>query len=358
MNDQEKFGAPQGPDYLWDRSGPADPEVQRLETLLASYRMAERPGWPTLAGVARVGNEPRELSVRAWRFGFAMAACAVIVLVLFAYRAYNTASTGWQFVAEAGHPDVGGRSMKSGVLHVGQSLETTAGERVRIQVASIGEVEVRDQSQVQLVESREGRQRLAMKFGTMHARIYAPPAVFVVDTPAARAVDLGCEYTLSVDKSGNGHLSVDLGWVQLEYSDGQSLVPRGMVAEIASGGLLTPAYYPDATPDFRAALIRWSLVNNLSDAERAQLLDTILKAARLRDSLTLVNLFRRANSDSERARIFDRLNQLVPAPPEVKREDVISGVHNAVNPWWDEIYRALDLTPFVKQGPLKLNWYP
>jgi len=39
MNDHDKTGAPQGPDYLWDRSGPADPEVQRLETLLSSYRL-------------------------------------------------------------------------------------------------------------------------------------------------------------------------------------------------------------------------------------------------------------------------------------------------------------------------------
>ena len=351
MNDHDKNNAPQAPDYLWDRSGAIDPQIQRLETLLSSYRLNERP-------LRIPAVEPQGLSVRAWRLGFAFAACAVIVLVLFAYRAYNTARTGWQFVAEEGHPDVEGRSMKSGVLHVGQSLETTSGERVRIQVASIGEVEVRDQSQVKLVESREGRQRLAMHFGTMHARIYAPPAVFVVDTPAARAVDLGCEYTLNVDKSGNGHLSVDLGWVQLEYGSGESLVPRGMVAEIAAGGRITPAYYPDADQGFRESLVRWSLVEGMSAGERLQLLDTLLKEARLRDSLTLVNLFFRAQSPAERARIFDRLNQFVPAPPEVKREDVVAGIHSAVNPWWPAVYDALNLVPFQKKGPLNLNWYP
>lgn len=351
MKDDKQFDAPPGPDYLWDRSGPGDPDVQKLETLLATYRMAERP----LRIPARA---PRGLSLRAWRFGFAMAACAVVVLALFAYRAYNTARTGWHFVAEQGHPDVEGRSMKSGVLHVGQSLETTAGERVRIQVASIGEVEVRDQSQVKLLESREGRQRLAMRYGTMHARIYAPPAVFVVDTPAARAVDLGCEYTLKVDKNGNGHLSVDLGWVQLEYSNAESLVPSGMEAQIASSGSITPAYYPDATQAFRDALVRWSLVGTLNDTERLQLLDTLLKEARLRDSLTLVNLFFRARSQDERAHIFDRLNQLVPAPPEVNRDDVVAGIHSAVSPWWPEVYKALNLVPFVKHGPLRLNRYP
>ena len=132
---------------------------------------------------------------------------------------------------------------------------------------------------------------------------------------------------------------------------------RGMVAEIASTGLLTPAYYPDASPEFRAALIRWSL-ESLGDVERSRLLDTVLKSARLRDSLTLVNLFRRAQSNAERASIFDRLNQLVPAPPTVKSVDVVAGVHNAVNPWWAEIYHALDLAPLVKKGALPLKWYP
>lgn len=351
MNDDKQFDAPQGPDYLWDRSGPADPEVQKLETLLANYRMAERP----LRFPAR---EPQGLSIRAWRLGFALAVCAVIALALFAYRAYNTAKSGYPFLAEQGHPDVEGRSMKSGILHVGQSLETTAGERVRIQVATIGEVEVRDQSQLKLLESREGRQRLAMPYGTMHARIYAPPAVFVVDTPAARAIDLGCEYTLKVDKNGNGHLSVDLGWVQLEYSGTKSLVPSGMVAEIASGGLITPAYYPDATQSFRESLVRWSVSDTMTDPERLQLLDTLLKEARLRDSMTLVNLFFRTHSSAERAHLFDRLNQLVPAPPEVKRDDVVSGSFNAVGPWWPEIYKALNLVPFTKSGPLRINGYP
>ena len=351
MNDPKHFDAPHGHDYLWDRTGPIDPEIERLESLLANYRMTERP-------LRIPAREPRTVFFSGWRIAVALAVSVVVALVLFAYSAYNTTPLGWQFVAEQGHPDVEGRSMKSGVLHVGQSLETTEGERVRIQVASIGEVEVRDQSQLRLLESREGRQRLAMQYGTLHARIYAPPAVFVVDTPTARAVDLGCEYTLTVGKSGGGHISVDLGWVQLEYSSDQSLVPSGMVAEIAPDGRITPAYYPDASAGLRKALVSWSLDTQLTAKQRAELLNEILTEARLRDALTVINMFRRADSAEERARIFDRLNQLVPAPAGVNREDVISGVHNAVEPWWPEIYHALNLVPFVKKGPLRINAYP
>lgn len=344
--------APQISEYLWDRSGAIDPEVERLEMLLAPYRIHERP-------LRATRHEQQTASTGIWRAGLAMAACTAIVLALLLYNNYNsTLHEGWQFVAEQGHTEVQGREVNSGVLRVGESMQTTSGERVRMRVGSIGEIELRDRSQVKLVESREGRQRLAMQFGTMHARIYAPPAVFVVDTPAARAIDLGCEYTLTVDRNGAGHLSVDLGWVQLEYSGEQSLVPSGMVAEIAPGGRLTPPYYPNTSPTFQKSLTVWSTDELLNPQQRSDLLRQVLKEARLQDSFTLVNLFRRATSENERAMIFDRLNEFVPAPATITRDDVVADRHNALDPWWPAVYDALHLVPFQKKTSLKLGWYP
>jgi len=37
--------------------------------------------------------------------------------------------------------------------------------------------------------------------------------VFVVDTPSASAIDLGCAYTLHVNEDGSGTLRTTLGWV-------------------------------------------------------------------------------------------------------------------------------------------------
>ena len=85
MNEHDKLNAPQGPDYLWDRSGPVDPEIERLETLLSVYGAEERP-------LRLPAREPAGLSLRAWRFGFALAACAVIVIALLAYRNFNKIS--------------------------------------------------------------------------------------------------------------------------------------------------------------------------------------------------------------------------------------------------------------------------
>ena len=45
-----------------------------------------------------------------------------------------------------------------------------------------------------------GKNRLALHRGSLHAFIWARPGKFVVDTPSARALDLGCEYTINVDQ--------------------------------------------------------------------------------------------------------------------------------------------------------------
>ena len=118
----------------------------------------------------------------------------------------------------------------------------------------------------------------------MHAKIGAPPGKFYVDTPAATAVDLGCEYRLEVDEGGSGSLSVLLGYVGFEYKGRESYVPERarclMRPEVGPG---TP-FYADASAAFQAALERFDF-----SQERAAL-PVLLSEARPRDALTLWHL--------------------------------------------------------------------
>ena len=70
-----------------------------------------------------------------------------------------------------------------------------------------------------------GLKRVALDHGTIHAFIWAPPGQFVVDTPSARAVDLGCSYTLQVDASGAGLVRTALGWVGFQLNGRESFIP-------------------------------------------------------------------------------------------------------------------------------------
>jgi hypothetical protein len=106
--------------------------------------------------------------------------------------------------------------------------ETDAGAQAWVQVADIGKATVGPSSRLRLVASGEQGHRLELARGRIEATVVAPPRLFVVDTPSARAVDLGCHYTLAVDERGDGWLEVHLGFVALEVPGRPSaIVPEG-----------------------------------------------------------------------------------------------------------------------------------
>lgn len=85
-----------------------------------------------------------------------------------------------------------------------------------LRIGSIGRVELAAYTQVRQLASSASEHRLALDRGMIHAKIDAPPRLFVVETPAGTAFDMGCEYTLHVDSAGNSVLHVDVGWVEFE----------------------------------------------------------------------------------------------------------------------------------------------
>jgi len=56
-------------------------------------------------------------------------------------------------------------------------------------------------------------------------------AIFIVETPLATAVDLGCKYTLEVQEDGSSLLHVTLGLVALERDARETIVPPERFAD-------------------------------------------------------------------------------------------------------------------------------
>jgi len=313
-------------DYLWDRSG-EDAETQKLELLLSPYRFR---GGQAILPVR---------TVNWWQ----LAAAAAIMIVAGAEMWWTWQPPGdvWRATEVSGRATVSPRT----TLHSGAIVQTAEASRVRLESGAIGVVEVAENTTIQLIENRSGRHVLALRAGTIHARTTSPPGVFVVDTPRARAIDLGCEYRLSIAPNGAGVLRVSAGWVELQRGFDQSLVPQGATADIRRDGELTPPYFDDARPEFKSAVRQFAF----SDADsRHEALTRILSLARRRDALTLLNLFSRATPD-ERLLVYDRLNQLVPAPVTVPRDAVRSWTPLVTEPWWPPVLQASGVSAIKKK---------
>jgi hypothetical protein len=212
-------------------------------------------------------------------------------------------------------------------------MVTDNSSRASLNVAAVGEIYVDPGSRVRLVESGSNRSRLALELGTIHAAIWAPPGEFVVDTPSASAVDLGCAYTLHVNEDGSGALRTTLGWVGFHKDGRDSFIPAGaMCTTRPAQGPGTP-YFEDASEKLRSALHAFDF-EALSAAVREQTLRAILAQARPRDAFTLWHLLTRVNAE-ERPQVYDRLASLVPPPAGVTREGTLALNSAMMDAWWN-----------------------
>jgi len=186
-------------DYLFDKAGEADPEVERLEALLAP--MAYRGAAPLL---------PRKRRVAPFVVVAAVAAAAMIAVVL-------------------AHP-----------------WRPRPPERVRIAIGDIGSVELAPGTKAHLVAPHE----MQLDRGTLTAVIHAPPRMFVVRTPRAVVTDLGCAFEVTVDEAGNGRVVVTEGKVGVQRGgEPEVVVAAGARTELTiAAPMPTPTLAPTPTP--------------------------------------------------------------------------------------------------------------
>lgn len=348
MNTEDPNKIPQPDDYLWDPSGTPDPEIQRLESLLAEFRHDGRPlvlpeSCPSdLEGAS---SFPRSLR-RGWAVLWfpRLAAASVFLLVLAAGVFFlsptrtSDSQIAWNVASLAGNPQIGSLTIpreNSAKFHVGQTLTTDSNSRASISQDDLGEIQIDPNSRVRLAQSGPDRKRIQLELGTIHAAIWAPPTQFVVDTPSATAVDLGCAYTLQVNADGSGTLRTTLGWVGFHLNGRDSFIPAGAMCLTRPGlGPGTP-YFEDAWPQFREALATFDTAQPSTDAHSQQL-NIILARARAKDALTLWHLLSRTTGP-ERAQVYDRLVALVPPPDGVTRDGILSLDRPMLDRYWDAL---------------------
>lgn len=321
--------------YLWDKTGPVDADIERLERELGRFRHEHGP--------FRL-PERRRILPRAM-----LAAAAVLLAAAgVAWVALEGARPRWRVESLQGTAVAGAAPVNvPRALPAGQGVETDGASRAKLKMGRVAEISVGPNSRLRLLPSRTVEQRLALDRGTIAAKIWAPPRFFVIQTSSAFAVDLGCAYTLSVDDAGVGLLRVETGWVSFERDARESIVPAGAACATRPGkGPGTP-YYEDAAPEFRGALESLDLGTG-----GEEVLATVLSGARKRDGLTLWHLLART-AGRNRERVCDRLEQLVPRPPGVTREAVLQGDARGLERWRWEL-EGMPLLP--REGTFGAYW--
>jgi hypothetical protein len=330
-----------GDGYLWDGSGVPDPEIQKLQALLGEFRYnCSTPVFPEIVPESQWSLLRRRMRL----FPLLTAAAAVVTVVVLSMfvlherAAAPVTAEGWDVSRLAGAPRIGRKTVagREGTrLGVGQMLETDNLSRASLLASDVGQIEMEPNTRLRLLTMGAGQKRIALDRGTIHAHVWTPAGEFVVDTPSAVTVDLGCAYTLQVDDAGGGLVRTSLGWVGFKLNGRESFIPAGAACvtrpKVGPG---TP-YFEDASQEFRAALARFDFEDS-SPQQRAADLAMVLSQSRKRDALTLWHLLARVDA-GQRALVYDRLKDVAAPPAGVTKQGILSLDQPMLDRWWNAL---------------------
>ncbi len=310
-------------DYLFDKQGTPDPEIQRLEQTLQTLRHQPRS----------LNLPPRQTRNQHKVRWFAAAALLLMTGAALYLLLGQSTPVAWQ-LAISGSATIDGQPHSGDTtLPVGQWLETDGHATATLQVADIGVMNISPQTRLSL-QATGSTHRLRLDQGKVHAYVIAPPRILIVETPLADAVDLGCEYTLTVNDQGEASLQVLTGFVALETGQLDVFVPQGAQAYTSrKAGLGTPSFQ-DADIEFQLALQHFD--HHPDDLENIQ---NLLDTARPRDTLSLWHMIAKA-PPSRRITIYERILQLAPnsKPPDLTLQHVIDLNKTRLQTWRDALW--------------------
>ncbi len=264
----------------------------------------------------------------------------------------------WMVTSVKGSPLLNNLVMKAiDSLSVGSSVTTDDSSKAELYVAGLGSVIIEPNTRVKLVKSVEGEHRIQLDYGSIDADIKATPRTFFVDAGSVTAVDLGCSYKFSIDKSGDGLLYVREGKVSLESAGGrESLVPEGKFCVTKQGfGPGTP-FREDSAPELKKALMEFDFGNC-----GGQCVNIILKNAKKTDAVTLVNILPRVDEEYK-SKVYAKVSAYYPAPKNIPKDSIphLKKMEN-VNEWVDEIMEQVQQSvqenmQRVEESMKQLEW--
>ncbi len=335
-------------DFLWSGTGTPDADIAAMQRDLAplahqapldEVRLArERRDQPISAQQARNARPStgRQSPVLLAAGICSAGLCVAALLLLMKGGKKNPCTETAPGFAFASSSDVscGSHASLQGNLPVGETI-TVGRTSMELTIANIGKAQIAPGSEITLVTTSVREHRLALRHGRMHATVVAPPRLFVVEMAATTAIDLGCEYDVTVNRAGVGELTVLSGSVELTSKFGAVVVPAGYTAKLApslgtgvplitasTGYLVTIA--ADVAAGVPIAPERWHTPT-------------------MDDALTLAYLLPRLDA-AARTIVVDQLIQLVPLP-EIDTGAAKAGNLAAIERWCDALVQQLGAVP-------------
>lgn len=310
-------------DYLWDRSGAVDPEIDALERALQQFRRPQGAAPRPLPAAPMTARPPRRWPWVVTGLCAAATLCAWLLLD-------RASPTGVELQ----------RSTAPTVF-------ATTRQPTTIALGGLAAITLRPDSELRFRYWQAEQALFELVRGGLEARVAPPPAVqpgfFQIETPLGRVVDQGCRYELGLRADGVVFVRVTEGAVTFDFPQRTVFVPAGAATQVTSSGPDTPLFL-DSSAGLRKAVRVFDGMAFPSKDEQprlAALKEVLLEAEAVSTThASLVFWHLLADPDpvvAAEARHWLRSCDLLPADPKGKEppaEPDAAGWLRALRPLW------------------------
>ncbi|MBE0538163.1 MAG: sigma-70 family RNA polymerase sigma factor [Ignavibacterium sp.] len=256
-----------------------------------------------------------------------------IIIIIVLYNFLTSSGGGWETIQFTGKPLLDNTIMKNGDFFDDQnSIKTDSTSSVTVSIPDMGRLLIDNST---IVSRTKNKNEISLEKGQIRKFEGDAASVFTVLTPLAKFTELykGGAFRLKIEASGTCKLTVESGWVIVNIKEFDSYVPKNFGCLITRGKYAIP-YPSDSSPELISLLENFSGINDVS-------IGTILSLVTKKESLSLWHLLQLVSSEN-RFIVFDKLNELVPAPGTVTKEGIQALNKSMLLDWRQEIELKMD----------------
>ncbi len=256
-----------------------------------------------------------------------------LIIIVTAYIFISSISSGWEIISLSGQPKIDNSIISKGDSFASErKIETDESSSVTLMTDEFGKLFIDNSS---VVSRTKNSSEIKLDKGQIKKFEGNVSDILTIITPLAMFTELykGSAFRLHVDSDGGCKLVVESGWVIISIKEFDSYVPKNFDCLITKGKYAIP-YSSNSSPQLISMLENFTGANDPS-------VGTILSQITKKESLSLWHILQLVRTEN-RIMAFDRLNELIPAPPGVTKEGILTLNKTMLLDWRQEIELKMD----------------
>jgi len=256
----------------------------------------------------------------------------IIIAVLVTFFLYLFSdTTQWTMVIKSGTPQLNNQIIAGNTeINIGDIVQTNDISEATLEMPDVGTIEILEST---TIERLGGSYSAKLVIGKIIVNTDGAKDLLHIEISQAiiNEFNLGSNYILHLDESGNSAIELIDGWLQVISSETEFIFPGEYNLKILNNAGAGLPFHTSSTSEF-INLLEEYVFGRKSDIN----LNMIIESSSAKDGITLWNLFRIVKPGQRRV-VYDKLYELIPHPDDINRKDLLTLDEDMLYVWLEEI---------------------